>query len=81
MWIQSEHDEHDEGCTDYVPEGIDDMGWLGYFVGKNQHIQKLVIRSFTPILGASVGDVMEPFLRGVNRNKSIREIHLPGTDL
>ena len=37
-----------EGCIDYVPEGADDMGWLGYFVGKNNHLKNLFIRPFEP---------------------------------
>ena len=73
--------QNGEECTCYFPEGIDDMGWLGYFIGKNQHLQKLVIRSFTPMSEASVRDVMEPFLRGVSRNKSIREIIFLRMDL
>ena len=38
LWIQNEHDEDEDGedCIDYVPEGTDDMGWLGYFVGKHE---------------------------------------------
>ena len=82
LWIQSEHDEEDEDDEEcYYPEiGADDMGWLGYFVGKNDHLQKLVINSFTPMWGSSV-DVMNPFFRGVSSNKSIREIHFYSMDL
>jgi hypothetical protein len=80
LWIQNEHDD-DEECIDYVPEGADDMGWLGYFVRKNQHLEKLFICSFTPTSGASVRDVMEPFLRGVSRNKSIQKVGFCGTDV
>ena len=32
--IQNNHDEEGEDCTDYCPEGANDMGWLGYFVGR-----------------------------------------------
>ena len=73
LWIQNVHDKDGEDCIDYVPEGTYDMGWLGYFVGKNEHLRKLNIRSFR--------DVIEPFLRGVNRNKSIREIGFYDVDL
>ena len=47
------------------------MGWLGYFVG--EYVEELNIRPFTPTSGSSVSDVMEPFFRGVNNNKSIRK--------
>ena len=38
LWLQNHHDEDRERCIDYVPEGITDMGWLGYFIGKNEHL-------------------------------------------
>ena len=81
LYVQNEHDEDGEDCIDYVPEGTDDMGWLGYFVGKNEHVEELVIHPFTPPSGFSVRDVMESFYRGVNQNKSIREIKFLGADL
>ena len=87
LWIKSYHedDEDDDGeyCVDYVPEGAYDMGWLGYFVGKNDYLQELRIRPFTLMSGVSesVRDVLVPFLRGVNRNKSIRKINFNGVDL
>ena len=68
-------------CVEYCPEGADDMGWLGYFVGKNDHLQSLVIKPFTPSSGASVRGVIVPFLRGVNQNKSIQEIIFAFIDL
>ena len=58
-----------------------DMGWLGYFVGQNDHLKNLFIHPFTPTSGASVRDVIVPFLRGVNRNKSIRQIGFCAIDL
>ena len=73
---------HANACTTYYsPEGADDMGWLGYFIGKNQHLKDLIIVPFTPTSGSSVRDVMEPFLRGISRNKSIREISFASMDL
>ena len=80
LWIQNHHDEYDEDCEDYWPEGVDDMGWLGYFIGRNEHLHELNIRPFEPTSGASVRDVIVPFLRGVSRNKSIREIDFNGVD-
>ena len=51
LWIQNEHDEYedDEESTDYCPEGADDMGWLGYFAGKHDHLERLYISSFIPL--------------------------------
>ena len=57
------------------------MGWVGYFVGKNDHLEELNIAYFTPTLGVNYRDVMEPFLRGVNLNKSIQNLDFEGVDL
>ena len=80
LGIQNYH-EDDEDFVKYVPEGADDMGWLGYFIGKNNHLGILNIWFFTPTSGASVGDVLVPFLKGVCRNKSIRKIGFSSMDL
>ena len=82
LWIRNDHVlRGQEGVLEYRPEGAHDMGWLGYFVGKNDHLQKLVMTSFTPTSEASVRDVLEPFLRGVCCNKSIPKIGFVGMDL
>ena len=81
LYIQNEPDEDGEECVDYVPEGAYDMGWLGYFIGKNDHLQTLAIKPFDQTSGASVRDVMEPFFRGVSSNKSIQNVTFRGADL
>ena len=83
LWIQNNgHDDDGEDCSDYCPEGAYDMGWVGYFVGKNEHLRELQIMiPNIPSSGASVRDVMEPFLRGVSHNKSIRQIGVFYMDL
>ena len=77
LCIQSQHWTPyggEEDCIYYFPEGACDMGWLGYFVSKNEHLQELIIKPFTSMSGADYVDVIVPFFRGVNNNKSIREI-------
>ena len=76
LYILDEHDDEDqeEDRDDYCPEGAYDMGWLGYFVGKNEHLGKLSMTMFEPNSRFSMSDVIAPFFRGVNNNKSIREI-------
>ena len=54
------------------------MGWLGYFVGRNDHLTELNIRPFDHL--NDIG-VMAPFFRGVSRNKSIRRLEFNGLDL
>ena len=71
LYIQNHHDCNGKGCVDYVPEGVYDMGWLGYFISKNNHLDILYMRDFEPPSGASVMEVLEPFIMGVNKNKSI----------
>ena len=60
------------GCNEYEVEGARDLGWLGYFIGKNTKLQKLILRdtAFGPILARYI----ETFCRGVNSNRSIQEI-------
>src|SRR6056300_1442931 len=45
-------DEEEEDCLYYFPEGANDMGCLGYFIGKNDHLEQLVIEPFTPTSGS-----------------------------
>jgi len=86
LYIQNEHEieiNEEEGTfehilPDYVPEGVYDMGWLGYFIGRNTCLQKLYIRDFEPTSGESVTEVLESFLRGVSNNKSIHKLDFDG---
>ena len=88
LWIQNEHrgeieiDEEQRYVhfPDYVPEGAKDMRLLGYFIGKSSYLQSLNIRPFEPTSGASVIEVFESFLRGVNNNKSIRMLDFTNVD-
>lgn len=73
LWIR----DVDEDDNDYLPEGAHDMGWLGYFIGRCDYLQKLYIREFDDY---SI-DVLEPFFRGVQLNKSIQVIDFEGIDL
>jgi len=65
LWIQGHHDVNGVECEDYVPEGTSDMGWLGYFIGKNEQLEELLFRTFTPPSGLGVLEVLEPFIKGV----------------
>ena len=79
LWIRNEVDDE----TDYRPEGVSDMGWLGYFVGRNQHLDVLHIREdWHPIdEDATTGDIILSFLQGVNNNRSIQNLHIVSVDL
>jgi len=77
LYIQNQHDEEGESCIDYVPEGANDMGWLGYFVGKNEHLKELHLRDFDDM---SI-DIIKPFLMGVSNNRSINTLDFRSMDL
>ena len=45
VYDTSDADEDEADCIYYYfPEGAYDMGWLGYFIGKNDHLQTLAIK-------------------------------------
>ena len=82
LCIQNHHDDEWEAdCVYYCPEGAYDMQWLGYFIGKSDHLRRLFIYSFTPTSEATVRDDIEPFFTGISSNKSIQEIFFSGVDL
>ena len=60
----------DYSDDDFVVEVGDDMGWLGYFIGKNKRLQTLNIM----YLPADIS-----FRRGLARNQSIQNILMYGT--
>ena len=76
LYIQNEQEidldigETGEDCIDYIPEGDKDMGWLGYFIGKNNHLKELYFRY---VEGMSI-DIIKPFVMGLNNNKSITSL-------
>ena len=72
-------DDYEECC--YAPEGVHDMGWLGYFVGRNNHLKELRLYTFNPTSGASVAEVLDAFIMGVSRNKSITRLDIRDVDL
>ena len=55
----------------YCPKGTQDLGWLGYFIGKNTILMEVYLRS-NPCQDISID--VEPFFRGVDCNTSVRKI-------
>ena len=69
--IQNQRDNDGEDCNiEYVPESAYDMGWLGCFVGRNNHLKELYIRYFN---SASI-EIIESFFKGVRNNRSITRL-------
>jgi len=75
LYIQNQH-QNEEDCNEYVPEGANDMGWLGYFIGKSNDLKDLYISD----VDTSNIDV-KPFFSGVSSNKSIRRLEFYNMDL
>ena len=56
---------------EYLPDNLQDLGWLGYFIGKSTTLQSLVIEGIN-LLGSP--RAMELFCSEVNRNRTIERI-------
>ena len=55
----------------FCPTNGKELGWLGYFIGKNTNLQQLHINSTPP---SSCNSGVEDFRRGMAQNKSIQTI-------
>jgi len=62
-----EHDEEDEEEQQegFVIREGDDCGWLGYFIGRNKHVQHLCIYSISE-------EQIRVLMKGVKHNRSIQ---------
>jgi hypothetical protein len=69
LWICNQNQIHDG--FDFCPTNGEELGWLGYFIGKNTTVETLYIMS-TPSPFCNAG--VEDFRRGLGRNKSIQKI-------
>ncbi len=65
-------DPHIMDTAFIVSEG-DDLGWLGYFVGKNEQLEGLSISNFPNNFNLKN---IDEFLRGLGRNRSIQNLHI-----
>ena len=74
MWVTYARDDE----CDYCPEGSLDIGWLGYFIGKNSTLKELHLGP-NPFQGLK-NSAIESFCRGVNRNRSIETIQFSNTE-
>eukprot|EP00984_Skeletonema_dohrnii_P021657 scaffold10861_cov92-Skeletonema_dohrnii-CCMP3373.AAC.2 len=68
-------DEADEDWFTLGEDG-DDLGWLGYFIGKSNFLRELSIYSW----GGGQNCIEAFIIDGINRNQSIESLHI-GTDL
>ena len=61
LWIQNRHGNIG---NIYCPEGAYDMGWLGYFVSKNDYLKDLHICPLPQHLGQVLGMLLSHFSEG-----------------
>ena len=67
-----ENEEYIEYETDY--EGGDDLGWLGYFIGRSEHLKELHITDLPYHPADSHIEQMNALTREISRNRSIVEL-------
>ena len=70
LWVIDDRQDN----FDYVPEGSLDIGWLGYFIGKNTILREIYFHW-------SVLKDFHKFFKGVNRNRSIQKLTFLYMDL
>ena len=63
-----------EDDFDFVVREGDDLGWLGYFVGRSQRLESLFIDNIPENIN------LDAFFKGLQLNRSIQELHI-STDL
>ena len=65
----------DDADRDWFTAGEgDDLGWLGYFIGKSKYLEELFIFSWEGV------EHIEALIDGINRNQSISSLYI-GTNL
>ena len=73
--ITDDYSIADDEDNDWFTAGEgDDLGWLGYFIGKSKYLEELFIFSWEGV------EHIEALIEGINHNQSIKSLHI-GTDL
>ena len=68
-------DEIDGDIDEFIIRTGDDLGWLGYFIGRSEVIEALEVQYLS-----EEGEQVDAFMRGVACNQSIKELTIQ-TDL
>ena len=77
--VCSTRDEDDyRDDNEYCPQSAREMGWVGYYIGKNTTLQELYF-NLNPFEDFS--NSIELFCRGANSNRCIQKIGFNATDL
>ncbi len=68
--IMNEEDEDEDSPDGFFIDEGDDLGWLGYFVGKSEVIEDLHINCYFPEGGE------DDFYEGMSQNRSIKTLEI-----
>ena len=66
-------------ANEYCPEGARDLGWLGYYIGRNTTLKELFLHS--DLFEGFSKNKIHQFCVGVSRNRSIQKIFFGWMDL
>eukprot|EP00573_Skeletonema_grethae_P011312 CAMPEP_0201706498 /NCGR_PEP_ID=MMETSP0578-20130828/49000_1 /ASSEMBLY_ACC=CAM_ASM_000663 /TAXON_ID=267565 /ORGANISM="Skeletonema grethea, Strain CCMP 1804" /LENGTH=305 /DNA_ID=CAMNT_0048194959 /DNA_START=346 /DNA_END=1259 /DNA_ORIENTATION=+ len=85
LYIDDSYDEYDddEEFGIFVVRERDDLGWLGYFVGRNESLTELSVFILTKGITnlTTHRDRIETFFDGTQHNKSIKKIEFDANSL
>jgi len=63
--------EYDGDIDEFIVGAGDDLGWLGYFIGRSEVLEALVV-DYLP----EEGERMDALMRGITHNQSITELSI-----
>jgi Ran GTPase-activating protein (RanGAP) involved in mRNA processing and transport len=79
LYLLSEEIDADDPDEFVIGPG-DDMGWLGYFIGRSTQLEEFHIKYFPEEEGNNDKEVVNEFMEGMKHNESIQEMFI-STDL
>jgi len=83
LWIYNNecNDIGDNSSDYYVPDHVEELGWLGYYIGQNTNLQELYFYENHAIHTNMYNSDAEPFFRGLKYNRSIKCLDFNGFNL
>ena len=68
-------DDNNE-TSNYVPDNVEELNWLGYYIGQSKTLQKL--HFYEEHTTHMYNSRAEPFFMGLQYNRSIKEVYFDG---
>ena len=69
LFITDSYDPVEDDVAQFIVREGDDLGWLGYFIGKSQHLRMLSFASLPEGMGQ-----IDELIRGISCNRSIQRL-------